>query len=200
MLLFCRERDTFGGNPFGQRPQRRRSCVENRGNLSIRISVCPYVGLLPAPSSPALSPLGPILTQILPDSSNPSNMALIQAKWLKSKQNGPIPNLARKSKFWNKIHHFGLIDLRPWWFLIPRSWSLRPKFWPFGAGALPLDLNLQLLKQGAGTADHLLPLGCYFQLPLPSVGITGTHYETVSVINVLCPKLNVPFMYSVIKW
>ena len=33
---------------------------------------------------------------------------------------------------------------------------------PFGAAVLlPLDLNQTLLKQGMGTADHLLPLGCH---------------------------------------
>ena len=38
-------------------------------------------------------------------------------------------------------------------------------FVPFGAAALlPLNLNHFLLKQGTGTADHLLPLGCYFDL------------------------------------
>ena len=40
-------------------------------------------------------------------------------------------------------------------------------FDPFGAaGLLPLNLNHTLLKQGTGTTDHLLPLGCYqrFQL------------------------------------
>ena len=36
-------------------------------------------------------------------------------------------------------------------------------FVPFGAAALlPLYLNHTQLKQGMGTADHLLPLGCYF--------------------------------------
>ena len=36
-------------------------------------------------------------------------------------------------------------------------------FIPFGAAALlPLNLSHTLLKQGMGTADHLLPLGCYF--------------------------------------
>jgi len=36
-------------------------------------------------------------------------------------------------------------------------------FVPFGAaGLLPLNLNHTLLKQGTGTADHLLLLGCYF--------------------------------------
>ena len=35
-------------------------------------------------------------------------------------------------------------------------------FVPFGAAALlPLNLNHFLLKRGTGTADHLLPLGCY---------------------------------------
>ena len=35
-------------------------------------------------------------------------------------------------------------------------------FVPFGAAALlPFNLNHTLLKQGTGTADHLLPLGCY---------------------------------------
>ena len=34
-------------------------------------------------------------------------------------------------------------------------------FVPFGAAALlPLNLNHFLLKQGKGTADHLLPLRC----------------------------------------
>ena len=38
-------------------------------------------------------------------------------------------------------------------------------FVPFGAAALlPLNLNHTLLKQGTGTADHLLPLGCYLGL------------------------------------
>ena len=36
-------------------------------------------------------------------------------------------------------------------------------FVPFGAAALlPFNINQTLLKQGTGTADHLLPLGCYF--------------------------------------
>ena len=39
-------------------------------------------------------------------------------------------------------------------------------FVPFGAAALlPSNLHHILLKQGTGTADHLLPLGCYFLLP-----------------------------------
>ena len=38
-------------------------------------------------------------------------------------------------------------------------------FVPFGATALlPLNLKHTLLKQGTGTADHLLPLGCYYFL------------------------------------
>ena len=38
-------------------------------------------------------------------------------------------------------------------------------FVPFGAAALlPFNLNHTLLKQGTGTADHLLPLGCYCKL------------------------------------
>ena len=37
-------------------------------------------------------------------------------------------------------------------------------FVPFGAAALlPFNLNHTLLKQGTGTADHLLPLGCYYR-------------------------------------
>ena len=32
------------------------------------------------------------------------------------------------------------------------------------AALLPLNLNHTLLKQGTGTADHLLPLGCYLGL------------------------------------
>ena len=36
-------------------------------------------------------------------------------------------------------------------------------FVPFGASALlPLNVNHKLLQQGTGTADHLLPLGCYY--------------------------------------
>ena len=36
-------------------------------------------------------------------------------------------------------------------------------FVPFGAAALlPHNLSHTLLKQGTGTFDHLLPLGCYF--------------------------------------
>ena len=35
-------------------------------------------------------------------------------------------------------------------------------FVPFAATALvPLNLHHTLLKQGTGTTDHLLPLGCY---------------------------------------
>ena len=35
-------------------------------------------------------------------------------------------------------------------------------FVPFGAAALlPINLHHFLLKQGTGTTDHLLPLGCY---------------------------------------
>ena len=38
-------------------------------------------------------------------------------------------------------------------------------FVPFKAAALlPLNLNHTQLKQGTGTADHLLPLGCYLEL------------------------------------
>ena len=34
---------------------------------------------------------------------------------------------------------------------------------PFGAAdLLPLSLNQTLFKQGMGTADHLLSLGCYY--------------------------------------
>ena len=41
-------------------------------------------------------------------------------------------------------------------------WVLQD-FIPFRAAALlPLNLNHTLLKQGRATADHLLPLGCYF--------------------------------------
>ena len=62
-----------------QCPQSGRSPVEHRGNLSayasIRPSVCPFV--LPYPILRSSSPLGPILTHILPNSPNPSNMAQI---------------------------------------------------------------------------------------------------------------------------
>ena len=43
-------------------------------------------------------------------------------------------------------------------------------FVPFRAAALLLNLNPTLLKQGTGTADHLLPLGCYLDmLSVPSL-------------------------------
>ena len=46
-------------------------------------------------------------------------------------------------------------------------------FVPFGAAALlPLNLNHVPLKQGTGTADHLLPLGCYSALRYPSGTLT----------------------------
>ena len=67
----------LGWGGAGQRPQREQSPVKHRGNLSVRtyvhMSVCPS----PHPILRALSPLGPILTHILPNSPNPSNMAQI---------------------------------------------------------------------------------------------------------------------------
>ena len=39
--------------------------------------------------------------------------------------------------------------------------GVQKDFVPFGAAAL-LPLNHTLLKQGTGTADHSLPLGCYY--------------------------------------
>merc|ERR1712074_529682 len=74
---------------------------------SVRLSVRPSIP--PCPILRALSPLGPILTHILPNSPNPSNMAQIYAKWPISKQNGP--NLTRKPQFWPEVHHFGPLDL-----------------------------------------------------------------------------------------
>ena len=59
---------------FGQRPRRGRSPVEHRGNLSVRTSVRTSP---PCPILRALSPSGPSLTLILPNSPNPSNMAQI---------------------------------------------------------------------------------------------------------------------------
>ena len=53
-------------------------------------------------------------------------------------------------------------------------------FIPSGAAALlPLNLNHTLLKQGTDTADHLLPLGCYFLLPLVTA-FSKQHQEHVS--------------------
>ena len=44
-----------------------------------------------------------------------------------------------------------------------KSPCVQQDFFPFGAAALlPLNLNHTLLKQGTGTADHLLPLACYY--------------------------------------
>ena len=64
---------------FGQQPQRGQSPVEHRGNLFVHI-IRPSVRMYVRPPSLILrasSPLGPILTQILPNSPNPSNMAQI---------------------------------------------------------------------------------------------------------------------------
>ena len=48
-------------------------------------------------------------------------------------------------------------------------------FVPYGAAALlPLNLNCTLLKQGTGTADNLLPLGCYhFFCSYPNEQVTS---------------------------
>ena len=44
----------------------------------------------------------------------------------------------------------------------PDSPCVLQDFVLFGAAALlPFNCNHTLLKQGMGTADHLLPLGCY---------------------------------------
>ena len=53
-------------------------------------------------------------------------------------------------------------------------------FIPFGAAALlPFNINQTLLKQGTGTADHLLPLGCYLCLcPINVSSIDTRCYET----------------------
>ena len=77
--------------------------------LFVRLSVCPYVHP-PLPHPQGLSPLGPILTQILPNSLNPSNMAQIYAKWPKSKHNGRNPSIMAQiwseSRYWRP--HVGL--------------------------------------------------------------------------------------------
>ena len=53
-------------------------------------------------------------------------------------------------------------------------------FIPFGAAALlPLNLNHTLLKQGTGTADHLLPLGCYSVLFILSLLGSGPEGDEV---------------------
>ena len=47
-------------------------------------------------------------------------------------------------------------------------------FVPLGAAALlPFNLNHLLLKQGTGTAYHLLPLGCHYLLPFLSCQVSG---------------------------
>ena len=48
-------------------------------------------------------------------------------------------------------------------------------FVPFEAAALlPLNLNHVLLKQGMGTADHLLPLGCYCKYLLGAKNLSSS--------------------------
>ena len=59
-------------------------------------------------------------------------------------------------------------------------------FVPLGAAAPhPLNLNHILLKQGTGTADHLLPLGCYHLF-----------YDFISLTSLLLPKLSGDLKYG----
>ena len=77
----------FNRKLFGQRPRRGRSPVEHRGNLSVRPYVRPSVP--PPPHSQGFVSFG----------------AQIQAKWPKSKQNGPNPS--KLAKFWLENLNFG---------------------------------------------------------------------------------------------
>ena len=59
-------------------------------------------------------------------------------------------------------------------------------FVPFGAAALlPLNLNHILLKQGTGTAVHLLPLGCYscFTGCRLHCVVGGRHSQEVGIVQ-----------------
>ena len=61
-------------------------------------------------------------------------------------------------------------------------------FVPFGAAALlPLDLNCTLLKQGTGTADHLLPLGCYSTMQL--ITFVKNLSQDIKIIYMVGPLL-----------
>ena len=76
------------------------------------------------------------------------------------------------TQIWDILLGFGLFKQMDVWMDIRMDgWTDSPcvlhDFVPFGAAALlPLNLNHTLLKQGTGTADHLLPLGCYFNIRL----------------------------------
>ena len=95
---------------FGQRPQRGRSPVEHRGNLSVRPSVRPSP---PQPHPQGFVSFGAQIQAVWPKSKqngpNLGKMGQIQAKWPKSRQNGP--NLTRKPEFWSKFYRFGPFDL-----------------------------------------------------------------------------------------
>ena len=79
-----------------------------------------------------------------------------------SKMMDPRPELGFSGKIWAILLEIGpfcldLDHMADGWTDFPR---VLQDFVPFGAAALlPLNLNHMLLKQGTGTADHLLPLG-----------------------------------------
>ena len=91
-------------------PQRRRSPVEHRGNLSVRPYVHPSP---PLPHPQGFVSFGAQIQAVWPKSKqnglNPAKMGQIQAKWAKSRQNGPNPD--KMAKIWFKFYHFGLLDL-----------------------------------------------------------------------------------------
>ena len=61
-------------------------------------------------------------------------------------------------------------------------------FIPFGAAALlPLDLNCTLLKQGTGTADPLLPLGCHSTMQL--ITFVKNLSQDIKIIYMVGPLL-----------
>ena len=80
----------------GQKPQRGQS------------PVCTSLRPSPHPILRALSPLGPILTQILPNNAKPSYMAQIYAERPKSKHNGPNPSkmaqIWSESRYWRPLY------------------------------------------------------------------------------------------------
>ena len=99
----------------GQRPQRRQSSVEHRGNLSVHSS-CPILR--------SLSPSGSILTLFLLNGPSPSNMAQIWAKWPKSKLNGPNPS--KMAQIWSEFRYWS-----PKWWISGQIQGFLARFGPF---------------------------------------------------------------------
>ena len=99
---------------------------------SVCTSLCPFI---PQSNLKALSPLESILTQILPNSPNPRNIAQIWAKWSGSKHNGPNPS--KMAQIWSECRY----GRTQYWSKGPKSctWG---QIWAILLGFGPLYLDL----------------------------------------------------------